>query len=267
MEAMQTANIYTIFFSPMSHTRTLAQTLGAMLARQCKARAIMERDITVHTQAEQPAIVPADLVILACPVYGGRVPALAAQRLAALQGNGAPAVLLASYGNRAYEDALVELQDIAAACGFAPLAAAACVAEHTIVPSIATGRPDKGDFQSLADFAAAVAAKAAAAPAGQIPPLSVPGNRPYRDYKPAPLPQSVNDNCVQCGLCARECPAGAIDAADVSLVNKEKCICCMRCIAVCPVQARVPAPAFLNAVREKITPLCRERKQNSYYGV
>ena len=71
-----------------------------------------------------------DLVLLAVPSYGGRVPALAAQRLAAIQGNGASCVLLCAYGNRAYEDTLVELQDLAVGCGFQVIAAIAAVAEQ-----------------------------------------------------------------------------------------------------------------------------------------
>lgn len=264
---MQINTIHTIYFSPVFHTRSLAQTLGAILARQCQVQAINEKDITVGALADPPRIAPTDLVILACPLYGGRIPGLASRRLAAITGSGAPAIMLVSYGNRAWEDALVELQDVAVASGLRPLAAAACVAAHTIVPDIAQGRPDKADLQSLAQFAAAVAQRLVSLPDGQIPPLAVPGHRPYRDYRPAPLPQTVNDNCTLCGLCASECPAGAIDAVDVTRINQDRCISCMRCINICPARARVPAAKFIEAVRLKIGPACAEPKQNAYFGI
>lgn len=263
---MQIERVRTIYFSPVSHTASLARSLGATLAQNCNAATITGHDVTVAPPGLEQ-ISPRDMVILACPVYGGRIPVLAAERMAAINGNGAPAVLLASYGNRAFEDALAELQDLAVKCSLQPVAAAACIAEHTIVPSIAHGRPDKADFASLAKFASALANKIATLNNGQIPPLNVPGKRPYKEFKSNPLPQSVNDNCIQCGECARQCPTAAINMNDARIVAKEKCICCMRCVNVCPVHARHPAPAFISAVSERIGPLCKEAKQNEYFGV
>ena len=47
------------------------------------------------------------------PVYAGRVPALAVERLKGIKTSGVKCVIVAIYGNRAYEDALVEMQDVA----------------------------------------------------------------------------------------------------------------------------------------------------------
>ncbi len=78
------------------------------------------------------------LVLIAFPSYGGRVPALAAERLSKIRGNGARCVLACVYGNRAYEDTLAEMEDLAKACGFKPIAANAPVAEHTIMHKYAS---------------------------------------------------------------------------------------------------------------------------------
>ena len=75
------------------------------------------------------------MAVIAVPSYGGRVPGTAAGRLGAIRGNGARAVLVCVYGNRAYEDTLVELQDIAKQAGFRVTAAVAAVAEHSIAGS------------------------------------------------------------------------------------------------------------------------------------
>lgn len=64
-----------------------------------------------------------ELCVIAVPVYGGRVAATALQRLQRLKGNGSPAILVVVYGNRDYEDALLELRDTAVQLGFVPLTA------------------------------------------------------------------------------------------------------------------------------------------------
>ena len=51
--------------------------------------------------------------VIAVPSYGGRVPQVAVDRISEIKGNGAKAVLLCVYGNRAYEDTLTELEDSA----------------------------------------------------------------------------------------------------------------------------------------------------------
>ena len=70
----------------------------------------------------------ADLALIAVPSYAGRVPAVAAERLGHIRADGMKCVLVCVYGNRAYEDTLVELQDRANACGFAVTAAVAAIA-------------------------------------------------------------------------------------------------------------------------------------------
>lgn len=91
---------------------------------------------------------PDDLVLFGVPVYGGRIPSPAVQTLRRMQGSRTPAVLVAAYGNREYDDALLELADIAAANGFIPFAAAALIAEHSIMHSVAAGRPDAQDAKN-----------------------------------------------------------------------------------------------------------------------
>ncbi|MDE6595697.1 MAG: 4Fe-4S ferredoxin, partial [Oscillospiraceae bacterium] len=73
-----------------------------------------------------------DIVLIALPSYGGRVPAVASERIRKMKGGGAKCVLLCVYGNRAYEDTLVEMEDIAKAWGVDVRAAIAAVAEHSI---------------------------------------------------------------------------------------------------------------------------------------
>ena len=92
---------------------------------------------------------------MAVPVYAGRVAPLALERLRRFRGNSSPAILLVVYGNRDYEDALVELRDVVMDLGFVPLAAGAFVGEHSYsrreMP-IAEGRPDDADLAAACQF-------------------------------------------------------------------------------------------------------------------
>ena len=95
-----------------------------------------------------------DICLVSVPSYGGRVPAIAIDRLKMITGNGAKAVLNCVYGNRAWEDTLTELQDTLEGQGFTCFAALATVAEHSIFRQFATGRPDEIDKAELIEMAA-----------------------------------------------------------------------------------------------------------------
>lgn len=197
---------------------------------------------------ESPHVtIPADaLLIAAMPVYGGRLPGAAAQRLAGLRGAGGPAVAVAVYGNRAYEDALFELRDVLRGDGFVTAAAGAFVAEHSIIRTIAAGRPDAKDLAVAAGFGRDAARKLADASA--LTEISVPGSEAYRERKPgrgaAPL---TSDACTACGRCAAVCPMGAIPRKNPDTTT-DACIGCMRCVSVCPEHARSLPPAALDRI-------------------
>ena len=116
-----------------------------------------------------------DLVVFAAPVFGGRILSVAAERLNELDGTGKKAVTLVVYGNRAYEDALLELNDIAENRGFQVIALAALVAQHSMAPEVAKGRPDDQDSRSILVFAGKVLDKMES---GVESPVKVPGNHP-----------------------------------------------------------------------------------------
>ncbi|MGN1069302.1 MAG: flavodoxin family protein, partial [Candidatus Fimadaptatus sp.] len=115
----------------------------------------------------------ADQVLISMPSFGGRAPAVAIERLKQIKGNGARCTLVCVYGNRAYEDTLAEMEDAAKECGFQVVAAIAAVAEHSILPQYASGRPDAADAAQLRQFADEIAGRTEAA-------HSIPGNRPYK---------------------------------------------------------------------------------------
>lgn len=152
------------------------------------------------------------------------------------------------YGNREYDDALLETKNALEANGFSVIAAAAFIAEHSIVRSIAAGRPDAEDEKIAHQFAADVMAKADDAASVQVP-----GNNPYAELKPSLFHPAADENCVKCGICAEQCPLGAIPMDEPDKTNPDLCINCMRCIAVCPQKCRALPASFVAGATQMLS--------------
>ncbi len=205
-----------------------------------------------------------DVVLAAIPSYGGRVPELAAKRLGQIRGCQAQCVIVCVYGNRAYEDTLAELQDIAKNCGFRVMAGISAVAEHSIMHQYAAGRPDEQDITELHDFSGKILEKLNSHDAASHTP-EIPGNRPYRKAGGAGLIPKADKKCVGCGLCARDCPAQAISKEHLRTADAGKCIACMRCVVRCPESARKVNGAMVSAAALAMKKVCSVRKGNELF--
>lgn len=246
-------NTVEIIFSPTGGTEKVAHILGKQLGDNT-----VKIDLSdAKTDFSQCVINEEDQVLIAMPSFGGRAPAVAIERLKQIAGNGAKCTLVCAYGNRAYEDTLVEMEDAAKECGFRVIAAVAAVAEHSILPQYATGRPDASDEKQLMDFAAKIAGKD-----GEI--TSLPGNRPYKKSGGAGLVPKPTKECVKCGLCAEKCPVQAIDPASFA-ADAKKCIGCMRCVKQCPGSARKVNGLMVSIAGMAIKKACSVRKENKLY--
>ena len=227
-------------FSPTGGTKKVADAIAAGFHIP-----VVEMDLTRADSAVTLGENDALMVVL--PVFAGRVPQISLERLSALQGNGQKAVAVVVYGNREYDDALLETKDALEAGGFRVVAAAAFIAEHSIVRSVANCRPDAEDEAICRQFAADVMAKA-----DDAAPVQVPGNTPYKELKPSAFHPAANESCVKCGVCALQCPVSAISMDDPSQTNNELCINCMRCIQVCPQHCRALPDAFLTVITQML---------------
>lgn len=301
------SSITLYYFSPTGGTRNAGELFCAALAEKVKAINIADylgencSQASVDGAAERQDNFTdgclkdfrTEPVVVAAPVYGGRIPAIVAEKLKILQGSGRKAVTLAVYGNRAYEDALLELNNVMKESGFTVIASAALVARHSIVPEVAAGRPDALDAAEIYDFARKVLTKLISlnnteaemsadaalteehgyAKNAQV---TVPGNYPYKDSMKVAATPVCGSDCDQCGACAAVCPMGAISGAEEEAeasteagsgikTNLGECILCMACVARCPKQARkLPAP-MQEAMNEKLGALKTVRGKNEFY--
>lgn len=247
--------LYKIYFSPTGGTKKVADILSAQW--NCEKAEIDLSDPSVNFR--EISIDKDDICIAAAPVYGGRIPLMASGNLSKLKGNGAKAIVVAVYGNRAYEDALLEMKDDVEEAGFFCEAGIAALAEHSIARQFAAGRPDAEDEKLLTFFAEKI--KEDLEKDCSEKELYIPGNYPYKEYKVMPMIPETDETCVKCGLCAEKCPAGAISVENPLFTDAKRCISCMRCIAVCPKNARSLKAGMLEKLSEKLDKVCVGRKE------
>lgn len=203
------------------------------------------------------------LFVFAVPVFGGRIPILVVDKLQKLDGSGKKAVTMVVYGNRAYEDALLELNNVVTGCGFQVVASCACIAQHSIVPEVAKGRPDAEDSAGIRDFAKKAAEKIKN---GENHRVSVPGNYPYKNSMNMPATPISLPFCTLCGKCAAACPTDAISFDGKTVItNSEKCILCMACTAVCPERARILPPLLKEKLEQMLAKAKSVRQENEYF--
>ncbi len=176
-------NFVEIIFSPTGGTEKAADIIERKWSDK-----IIKIDLSdPKADFEKYTVNEDDMVLIAMPSFGGRAPSIAINRLKKITGNGAKCTLVCVYGNRAYEDTLVEMEDTAKECGFRVIAAVTAVAEHSIIPKYAANRPDEADKMQLENFADKILEKNESV-------KSIPGNRPYKKAAAQDLFQSQTKN-------------------------------------------------------------------------
>ncbi len=252
------------YFSPTGTTRSIVQAIargiGQNNAEQIDVTKPKAREKQLQTSGN-------DLLVVAVPVYIGRVPALLIEWLNAIKADKTPTVCIVVYGNRDYEDALLELKDIMKKNGGIPVACAAFIGEHAFSNSdapIAVSRPDSTDLNFAEMFGRKIKEKLQSnSSLYNIPDINVPGKYPYKKLEDLYSVDFivVSDKCKKCGDCAELCPVGAIDAKDYTLIDKEKCILCCACIKGCPENAKTMKEGLIKDIALRLSETCKERKE------
>lgn len=247
--------IYNINFSPTGGTYKVSDIIAKELSQN-----IEEIDLSSTNFTNQS--LNGDLAIISMPSYGGRAPKIAIDRLKQIQGNGINTIIIAVYGNRAYEDTLIEMYDEATNAGFNVIGAISAVAEHSIIRKYAKARPNKDDEIQLKDFAHKIQEKINKSDNSKP---NIPGNRPYKTFNGVGVIPKTNYKCTKCGFCAQKCPTGAINPNNPTQIDKQKCISCMRCTSICPKSAKEISKLITFVAGLAIKKECSIKKENELF--
>lgn len=245
---MEIKKVWAVYFSPVGNTKkvitAMAETIGRALAVSVETL-----DYTLPAaRMEEYVFTNTDLVIWGTPVYAGRIPNKMLPYVQNGKGNGALAVPVVVYGNRNFDDALIELRNILEDNGFQPIAGAGFIAQHAFSQTLAAGRPDQDDMDKLRHFSSQIAEKIKKLDTCPTP-IKVKGTNPPEVYytpkgldgKPTVFlkakPKTDAEKCNQCGSCVQVCPMGAISAENPAEIIGT-CIKCHACVKKCEMKAK-----------------------------
>lgn len=253
---MNIRRLCVVYFSPTGGTEKIARFVAGELGRALGLEPEYIPFTKPQERAEERRFGPEDLLILASPVYAGRLPnKVMPEYKEKLWGDGTHAVPLCVFGNRNYDEALRELALLLEGNGFRLAGAGAFAGRHAFSDKVGEGRPDEEDFAQMKDFAGKIAAKLAGE---ELPILEISREEigPYytplkADGSPAKFlkarPLTDWSRCSGCGACARACPMGSIDPKTMEAVGL--CIKCQACVRKCTRHAKFfEDPDFLSHV-------------------
>lgn len=242
-------SIYKIYFSPTGTTKKIVDTIGDELSRLF-AVITKTYDFTLPIRRQSfPEISSEDIVVFGLPTYAGRLPNLLLDYLDTINGNSAFAIPVVTFGNRAYDNALVELKNLLEQHDFMTIGAGAFSCEHSFSYTLAAGRPDERDIAFAKDFASKMYDKILKVNINEYEhtAIHVDGDALSGYYQPQTnsgvkidirkVKPKTSSTCIKCGLCAESCPMGSISFVDFSEVTGI-CIKCGACVKKCPTHAK-----------------------------
>lgn len=240
--------IYAVYFSPTGGTKKIVYALANNLSASLPAKTEYI-DLTIFENRKKVYKFDQNsLVLLATPVYAGRIPnKLLPDLEKCMQGNHTPVIPICVYGNRNYDETLRELLLLSENLGFIPIGAATMISQHAFSRMLAKDRPDTSDLQELEHFSIKISThiqtdeRPVALNYDRTTPIG-PYYTPLKaDLSPAHFlkakPVTDMQKCNACGICVTKCPMASISAENASEISGI-CIKCQACIQCCPAHAK-----------------------------
>ena len=248
--------IIEIFFSPSGTTKKVAEQIAGNFSQEKE-----ECNLLIFNSKKE--LEGTDVAVVVMPVFAGRIPKTARERLSQIKGDNTPAIAVVNYGNAHVTDSLLELVDLLGENNFNVIAAASTVSHHSIFDGVAVGRPDSDDIEKINEFAQKCIEKIES---NESLASEIPGNRPYTDYKQLPFVISCDESlCSFCYDCAGICPEKAIPEDDPIDTNLELCSRCTACISICPEDARKFSGDAFEAKKPEFESANSQRKEPEFY--
>lgn len=272
---MKIKRVWAVFFSPTGGTKKVTTTIAAAAAAALSTTYTILDFTLPQARAEQAVFGEGDLVILGTPVIAGRVPNLLLPYLREkLACHGAIGVPVVSFGNRDYDDALIELRNIMEDAGFQTAGGGAFVSEHSFSRTLGGGRPDATDIAALEEFGNKLAEKLqgdwqyseAAYVKGENPirPYFTPRDRHGAAIDIRKVKPKTGDACCSCGICVAACPMGAISSENPAEIPGT-CMKCCACVKKCPVGAKYFDDAGFVYHKEELEEMYSRRAEPEYF--
>jgi ferredoxin len=248
-------NLNLLYFSPTGTTEKILESVSGEMDYPVKNTYDLTRS---ENREKHITFSDEDIVIVGVPVYAGRIPQILLPSFEKIQGKATKAIFIVLYGNRDYDDALLELKNRFEERGFIGIAAGAFIGEHSYTTKVATDRPDQGDLAIAKAFGKEINSKLEQRQEN-LSELVVKGSFPYKALNAASkLVPTTDDTCIDCGICAKFCPMDAINPLNVKEIDAEKCIRCCSCIKKCPTQSK----QFVNENIDKIITMLESNLSN-----
>lgn len=244
-------NFSLLIFSPTGQSKACALAVAKATKQE-----FVELDLTHFIPRRKSLALSDTTLIIAYPVYGGRVPRLFAEYLREqVTFTNCKALVIATFGNRAFEDALVEMEDLLLEKGVPLIGGASIGCQHSYTDKVGSKRPDFEDFQVLDRLAVYLN--------GETKTVHPPGNRPYKrdmpvadpPYMPTPKDKAhpINSQCFAV------CPTGSLAKGDPAI-----CIHCCACIQVSNNTLVMENPWFRDFTKH-LEATCQERVESAFY--
>ncbi|MBQ2666548.1 ferredoxin [Methanobrevibacter sp.] len=248
--------IVEIFFSPSGTTQKVADHIAGNFDGK-------KENCNLLIYNGEKELESDDVAIVAMPVFAGRIPKTARERLSKIKANDTPAIAVVNYGNAHVSDSLLELVELLKENEFNVIAAASTVSHHSIFDGVAVGRPDSSDLEKIDEFSKRCMEKIESEESLSC---EIPGNRPYVDYKQLPFVIGCDETlCAFCYDCVSICPEQAIAEDDPIETDLDSCSRCTACISICPEDARSFIGDAFEAKKPEFEKANAERKEPEFY--